>query len=100
MNKIKKVITGIGIFLFGLTSKVLGKDYEIGKSQLMYGVPSVRMSILPSVLEKIEKLLVCIFFIIGLFVIFNKKIEKRMKIIIVSVLLILIIIMNIIIFNH
>lgn len=100
MNKIKKVITGIVIFLFGLTTDSLGIDPLYGIPSADETMPSVKESIPTPILGVAEILLSCIFFIIGLLVIFNKKIEKRMKIIIVSVLLILIIIMNIIIFNH
>ncbi len=92
MRKIKKVIIGVGIILFELTSKVLGKDDVLGTFQAEYGVPPVTGGIPASILGVVEIILSCIFFIVGLVVIFNKKIATKVKIVIVSIMLILILI--------
>lgn len=91
MRKIKKVIIGFWIFLIELTTRVFGKANIIYQfeTQSLYAAEPVR-KIAPFVLGNI--ILSCISFIVGLVVIFNKKIATKVKIIIVSIMLILILI--------
>ena len=89
MRKIKKVIIGFWIFLIELTTRVFGKANIQFETQSLYAAEPVR-KIAPFVLGNI--ILSCISFIVGLVVIFNKKIATKVKIIIVSIMLILILI--------
>lgn len=90
MNKLKKVISSIGVFIIGMISKV----YAIGSDTIisMYAVdpgPSPRQTIGETIL-KIGKITVpVILFFIGLFVILSKKIAKKVKTIVISILIIL-----------
>ena len=87
MNKLKKVISSMGVFIIGMISKV----YAIGPDTIisMYAVdpgPSPRQSIGETIL-KIGKITVpIILFVIGLFVILSKKITKKVKAIVISIL--------------
>lgn len=82
MNKLKKVISSIGVFIIGMISKV----YAIGPDTIVsvYAVdPGPRQTIL-----KIGKITVpVILFVIGLFVILSKKITKKVKAIVISSLI-------------
>ena len=85
MNKLKKVISSIGVFIIGMISKV----YAIGPDMIvsMYAVdPGPRQTIGQTIL-KIRKITVpVILFVIGLFVILSKKITKKVKAIVISIL--------------
>ena len=93
MNKLKKVFFSFVAFFSGLVSTVsadyLNSTYEVvGKeSQAKYGVAE------PTLIEKMpnvwEFAFLVIIFIIGLFVILNKELTKKVKIIVVSFLVIL-----------
>lgn len=97
MSKIKKFIVGIVIFISGLATKVLATDMIAPIS--MYAVdpgPSPRETI-----WKIVKIAIpVILFIIGLIVVLNKKIAKKVKAIVVSILAILLILSVILIINN
>ena len=89
MNKIKKIFMSISIFFTSIISKV----YAIGSTQILYGVIDPGMSTLygvfePTLGEKISRVgkiaLPIILFIIGLFVIVSKKITKKIKLIVIS----------------
>lgn len=90
MNKLKKVISSIGVFIIGMISKV----YAIGPDTIisMYAVdpgPSPRQTI-GETISKIGKITIpFILFVIGLFVILSKKITKKVKAIVISTLIIL-----------
>ncbi len=89
MNKIKKIFTSFGVFFTSMVSKVLAFD-PATMVQDKYGVIEPEMYE-PTMGEKIlgiEKIaLLLAFFIIGLFVVLNKKITKKAKIITISILL-------------
>lgn len=94
MNKIKKVLTGIGLSFAGLASKV----YAIVS---MYAVDpgptnSVK-TIWDSIIGKVA--IPVVLFIIGLFVVLSKKITKKVKAIVVSALVI-VAILSIILMNY
>ena len=82
MNKLKKVIVGIGIFICGLATKVLASDMMMTVS--MYAVdPGPKQ-----VMSKSWKLVIpFILFFIGVFVILSKKITRKVKAIVVSILI-------------
>ena len=84
MNKIKKVISSIGVFIIGMLSKV----YAFGVDEIvsMYAVdPGPKHTI-----SKIGKIAIpIVLFVIGLIVILNKKIAKKVKAIVASILVIL-----------
>ena len=87
MNKLKKVISSIGVFIIGMISKV----YASGADQIIsvYAVdpgPSPSQSIGKTIL-KIGKITIpVILFVIGLFVILSKKITKKVKAIVISII--------------
>ena len=89
MNKVKKVLTGIGITFAGLISKV----YAIGNPISVYAVdpgPETRVRTIWDSISKIGKIAIpVVLFVIGLFVILSKKITKKVKVIVISVLVIL-----------
>lgn len=99
MNKIKKIIVGIGIFISGLATKVLAVDM-LEPPISMYAVdPGPRQTIGNTIL-KIGKIAVpIILFAIGLFVVLSKKITKRVKVIVVSTLAI-VAILSVILMNY
>lgn len=90
MNKVKKVVTSLGVFFTGIISKVFAvNDYldlnVIGESK--YGVYE------PTLGEKISSagkiVIPILIFLIGLGVILSKKITKKVKAAILSGLVIL-----------
>ncbi len=91
MNKIKKVISSIEVFIVGMISKV----YAIGTDEIisMYAVDPGPKEKIPSIVEIISKIgkivIPVVLFVIGLIVIFNKKIAKKVKVIVVASLVIL-----------
>ena len=89
MNKVKKVLTGIGITFAGLISKV----YAIGNPISVYAVdpgPETRVRTIWDSISKIGKIAIpVVLFVIGLFVVLSKKITKKVKAIVVSVLIVL-----------
>lgn len=88
MDKFKKVIIAIGVFIKGIVSKVFAVSvYDL----TMQTVPMYAADPGPGPrLLKIGKITVpVILFVIGLFVIFSKKINKKVKAIVISILIIL-----------
>lgn len=88
MNKLKKVLSSIGVFIITMISKV----YAIGtgpKIVSMYAVdPGPRT--IGETISKIGKITVpVILFVIGLFVVLSKKITKKVKAITISILILL-----------
>lgn len=81
MNKVKKVLAAIGAFFVGMMPNIFAMAQII---ETKYGVyepsPCEKVSVVGKIVIPI------ILFIIGLFSIFTKKLTKRMKIIVVSVL--------------
>ena len=108
MKKLKKVFMSFGIFITGLISKV--SAVSISK-QTKYGVFDPRMvedkygvfEPTPTMGEKISSVgkfaIPIVLFVIGLFVILNKKITKKVKGIVMSVLVALAI-LGVILMNY
>ena len=96
MIKLKKVFMSLGIFMTSLISKVSAISLT---EQTKYGVFDPRMVegkygvFEPTMGEKISSIgkiaLPIILFVIGLFVVLSKKITKKVKAIVVSVLIVL-----------
>lgn len=96
MKKLKKVFMSLGIFMTSLISKVSAISLT---KQTKYGVFDPRMVedkygvFEPTMGEKISSIgkiaLPIILFVIGLFVVLSKKITKKVKAIVVSVLIVL-----------
>lgn len=96
MNKIKKIFTSFGVFFATMVSKVLAFD-SIALVETKYGIIDPGMIenkygvFEPTMGEKISGIgkvaLPLVLFIIGLFVILNKKITKKLKVIVISVLI-------------
>lgn len=96
MKKLKKVFMSLGIFMTSLISKVSAISLT---EQTKYGVFDPRMVankygvFEPTMGEKISSIgkiaLPIILFVIGLFVVLSKKITKKVKAIVVSVLIVL-----------
>ena len=96
MKKLKKVFMSLGIFMTSLISKVSAISLT---EQTKYGVFDPRMVedkygvFEPTMGEKISSIgkiaLPIILFVIGLFVVLSKKITKKVKAIVVSILIIL-----------
>ena len=89
MNKVKKVATGIGVFFSGLITKVYALDVIS-----MYAVnpgpgPGPKANVLDSILSIGKIAILVVLFVIGLFVVLSKKLTKKVKAIVVSILVIL-----------
>ena len=83
-SRIKKILVSIQVFFLGMISKVFAiSTYDI---QTDYGI-----QIDPTPIERtfsIEKfILLVILFIIGVFVIISRKITKKVKMIVISILI-------------
>ena len=96
MNKIKKVFISFGIFITGLLSKIpvtlavetkYGIAFDPSIIEDKYGVFEPTMG---EKISRIGKLAIPVaLFVIGLFVVLSKKITKKVKAIVVSILVIL-----------
>ena len=101
MNKIKKIISSIGVFIISMISKV----YAIGPDTIisMYAVDPGPREKIPSIVATISNIgkiaVPIILFVIGLFVVLSKKITKKIKVIVASVLAILAII-SVVLMNY
>ena len=94
MKKLKKVFMSLGIFMTSLISKVSAISLT---EQTKYGVFDPRMVedkygvFEPTMGEKISSIgkiaLPIVLFVIGLFVVLSKKITKKVKSIVVSILI-------------
>ena len=93
MNKVKKIATGIGVFFSSLITKVYAIDPRALEPISMYAVdpgPETRVRTIWDSISKIGKIAIpVVLFVIGLFVILSKKITKKVKVIVISVLVIL-----------
>ncbi len=106
MKKLKKVFMSFGVFITGLISKVSAVSIS---EQTKYGVFDPRMVedkygvFEPTMGEKISGIgkfaIPIVLFVIGLFVILNKKITKKVKAIVISVLVALTI-LGVILMNY
>lgn len=89
MKKLKKVFMSLGVFITGLISKV--SAVSIISEQTKYGVP--RMIDETTMGEKISNIgrfaIPIVLFVIGLFVILSKKITNKVKVIVISALVVL-----------
>ena len=89
MNKLRKIFTSFFAFFTSMISKVLAvSPEEMARVEIKYGVfeePSMGEKILRIVKNAFPLVL----FIIGLSVVFRKKVSKKVKIIIISILLII-----------
>ena len=98
-SKIKKILISIQVFFTGITSKVFATSISELNShgiQTEYGIEIAPMyGIEESPIEEGLRLgkiiLPVLLFIIGLFVIFSKKLTKKVKAIIISALILLVI---------
>ena len=98
MNRIKKIFISLGAFIIaaftkigGLISRAVMNPVQIlyGPPQDLYGPPQPTTG---EIISKIAKpAILVVVFIIGLFVILSKKITKKVKAIVVSILIILVI---------
>lgn len=96
MKKLKKIFMSFGIFMTGLISKVSAVSIA---QQTKYGVVDPRMVedkygvYEPTMGENISNIvkfsIPIVLFVIGLFVVLSKKITKKIKAIVVSILIIL-----------
>lgn len=106
IKKLKKVFMSFGVFITGLISKVSAVSIS---EQTKYGVFDPRMVedkygvFEPTMGEKISGIgkfaIPIVLFVIGLFVILNKKITKKVKAIVISVLVALTI-LGVILINY
>lgn len=92
MKKLKKIFISFGVFIAGLISKVSA----VRTIEMKYGISEINISEAysePTIGEKISRIgrvaIPIILFVIGLFVILNKKITKKVKVIVISVLIVL-----------
>ena len=95
MSKLKKIISGFGAFILGIASKV---HADLKATDPLYGPPGGFYQGLygvdePTMGQKISKIgafvIPIILFFIGLFVILSKKITNKIKVIVISILIIL-----------
>ena len=98
MNKIKKIFISLGAIIISAFTKICGliSRAALGPMQALYGPPQEQDLYGPpplttgETLSKIAKpIILVVIFIIGLFVILNKKITKKVKAIVIFVLIIL-----------
>lgn len=85
MNKIKKIFSIFSLFLIGGVNKVFAS--RIDSQQELYGVPQT--SLYEENLGMGKIILPIFLFIIGLFVFFSKKLSKKAKAILLSILLLI-----------
>lgn len=89
-SRIKKILVSIQVFFLGMISKVFAISvYDI---QTDYGIQTAYgIEIVPTPIERAfsigKFILPVILFIIGLFVIISKKITKKVKTIVISILI-------------
>ena len=89
-NKIKKFFIGIGSFFTGLFSKVYAVNESNSLSSNILFIEDKYGVMEPQVEPIIGKILLSILlFIIGLIIVFNKKITKKVKAIGITILVIL-----------
>ena len=93
MNKVKKVLTGIVLAFAELVSKVYASDiislYAV-EDPGRYEYEYEKAQTIGDTISKIGKIAIpIVLFIIGLFVLLSKKITKKIKVIVISVLVIL-----------
>ena len=95
MNKIKKIFISFSVFLTKLLTKIpmtlaIQNKYDIAIDPSMLEIQSKYGVFEPTMEEKISRIgkfaIPIILFVIGLFVILNKKITKKVKVIVISVL--------------
>ncbi len=90
MNKMKKIFISIGTFFTGFISKIYEADALM--TEVKYGVVDPEPTV-PTLWERIlsvgKLVLPIALFFIGLIVILSKKITKKIKVIIISILVIL-----------
>ena len=91
MNKIKKIFISLGVFLTGLISKVFAVpiDRDSLLIETKYGVVEPEPMIGGIMLSIGKSILPIILFVIGLFVILSKKITKKIKTLVISILVVL-----------
>ena len=98
MNKIKKIFISLGAIIISTFTKIGGliSRAALGPIQALYGPPQEQELYGPplltsgKILSKITKpIILAIVFIIGIYVILSKKITKKVKAIVISVLIIL-----------
>ena len=90
MNKVKKVLTSIGVLISGIVSKVYAATLREPEIVSMYAVdPGPKARALDSI-SRVGKIAIpVVLFVIGLFVVLSKKITKKVKAIVISVLVLL-----------
>ena len=90
MNKIKKVGTSFIIFISGMISKVWAIDRPYGMVISEYAVDPGRYAKVQTIGDTISKIAIpIVLFVIGLFVVLSKKITKKVKVTVISVLIVL-----------
>lgn len=100
MNKVKKVVIGIGAFISGIVSKVYAATFREPEIISMYAVDPGPEGTIGNAVLKIGRIAIpVVLFLIGLFVVLSKKITKKVKAIVVSALVIVAII-SIILMNY
>lgn len=110
MNKVKKVATSIGVFISGIVSKVYAANAGQKGVVTVYAVARGpeenhgQKETIGNAVLKIGRIAIpVVLFLIGLFVVFNKKITKKVKAIVISALVIVailsVILMNYILIN-
>ena len=95
MSKMKKILISLGAFIVATFTKISGliSRAMLNPAQTLYGIPQNKYrSSQPITREMITNIakppILVVAFIIGLFVILSKKITKKVKAIVVSVLVI------------
>ena len=100
MKKLKKIFTSFNLLVIGWLSKAFAfysNDIEEPNDiDILYGIPSPTHSV--RVLNKISYLSIFVFFIIGLFVAFNKKLSKKAKIITIIIFIAIVVSIKLITF--
>ena len=91
MNKIKKILVSFGVFFSSLISKVFALTAVPldDRLQAMYGVFEPKEPTIGEKFLNISRFVIpIILFVIGLFIVLNKKITKRVKIIVISIFIV------------
>lgn len=88
MNKVKKIFISFGAFFSSFASRVFAAPITV---ETKYGVFEPKPTIGEKFLNIGKFIIPIVLFVIGLFIVINKKITKKVKTIIISVFIVFII---------
>ena len=101
MKKLKKIFASFNLLVIGWFSKAFA-DFNTIAITPLYGpgndIEPRKIDIIERILSKISYYSIFVFFIIGLFVAFNKKLSKKEKIITIVLFIAIVVLLRLIVF--